>query len=134
MPRTKSLYSVHPGVLMTQKWVAELKGKTGRSLPEWLALVKKSGPKTEVERRQWLKEKHGLGTNSAWWVAERAAGKGTETDESDAPSAPRPKPAPARPSCHSTAITSSLRSSRLPAPASTWASRSAAARPKAASS
>ena len=84
MPRTKSLYSVHPGVLMTQKWVAELKGKTGRSLPEWLALVKKSGPKTEVERRQWLKEKHGLGTNSAWWIAERAAGTGTETDDPDA--------------------------------------------------
>jgi len=32
---------------MVQKWVAELKGKTGRSLEEWLALVKKEGPKDE---------------------------------------------------------------------------------------
>jgi hypothetical protein len=84
MPATKSLYSVHPGVLMTQKWVAELKGKTGRSLPEWLALLKKSGPKTEAQRRQWLKEEHGLGTNSAGWIAERAEGKGAETDDPDA--------------------------------------------------
>ena len=80
----KSVYGVHPGVLMTQKWVAELKEKTGRSLEEWLKLVKKSGPSTEKERREWLKREHGLGTNSAWWIAERAEGKGAETDDPDA--------------------------------------------------
>jgi len=77
----KSLYGVHPGVLMTQKWVAELKEKTGRSLDEWLKLVKRSGPPTEKERREWLRSEHGLGMNSAWWIAERAEGKGTETDD-----------------------------------------------------
>ena len=66
---------------MTQKWVADLKEKTGRSLDEWLNLVKKSGPPTEKERREWLKSEHGLGTNSAWWIAERAEGKGGETDD-----------------------------------------------------
>jgi len=81
---TRSIYSVHPGVLMTQKWVAELKQKTGRSLDEWLKLVRKSGPATETERRQWLKTEHGLGTNSAWWIAERAEGKGKETGDPDA--------------------------------------------------
>jgi len=45
----KSIYGVHPGVLMTQKWVAELKQKTGRSLDEWISLVKKTGPKDEQE-------------------------------------------------------------------------------------
>lgn len=80
----KSVYGVHPGVLMTRKWVAELKEKTGKSLDEWLKLVKKSGPPTEKERREWLKQEHGLGTNSAWWIAERAEGKGTETDDPDA--------------------------------------------------
>ena len=69
---------------MTQKWVAELKQKTGRSLDEWLKLVRKSGPATETERRQWLKTEHGLGTNSAWWIAERAEGKGKETGDPDA--------------------------------------------------
>jgi hypothetical protein len=84
MAKTKSLYSVHPGVVMTQKWVADLKSKTGRSLDEWLALVRKSGPEDEKDRREWLKSEHGLGTNSAWWIAERAAGKGAESDDPDA--------------------------------------------------
>jgi hypothetical protein len=81
--KTQALYDVHPGVAMAQKWVAELKGKTGRSLDEWLALVKKEGPKDEKARREWLKTKHKLGTNSAWWIAERAEGKG----EDDSPEA-----------------------------------------------
>lgn len=78
LPRGSGLYSVHPGVAMVQKWVQELPQKTGRSLEQWLALVKKSGPKSEAERREWLKKEHGLGTNSAWWIAERAEGKGSE--------------------------------------------------------
>jgi Domain of unknown function (DUF4287) len=69
MAGTKSIYSVHPGVAMVQKWVDTLPEKTGRSLDEWIALVKKSGPETEKERREWLKEKYKLGTNSAWWIA-----------------------------------------------------------------
>src|SRR6185369_888950 len=78
--KKKSIYGVHPGVAMTQKWVAELKAKTGRSLEEWLRLIKKSGPKDEKSRREWLKTEHGLGTNSAWWLAERAEGKGELSD------------------------------------------------------
>ena len=80
-PRKKSIYGVHPGVAMTQKWVAELKAKTGRTLEEWLKLIKKSGPKDEKARREWLKTEHGLGTNSAWWLAERAEGKGSEVGD-----------------------------------------------------
>src|SRR2546422_3621320 len=89
MPRTateqkrKSIYSVHPGIAMTQKWIAELKQKTGRSFEEWLTFIKKSGPKDEKARREWLKTEHGLGTNSAWWLAERADGKGTEVGDPD---------------------------------------------------
>jgi len=76
--RNRATYDVHPGVALVQKWVADLKGKTGRSLEEWLALVKKEGPKDEKSRREWLKSKHKLGTNSAWWIAERAEGKGED--------------------------------------------------------
>ena len=75
----KSIYGIHPGVLMIQKWIAELKQKTGRSLDEWLRLIKQEGPTAETERRDWLKSKFGLGTNSAGWLAERSLGKGTET-------------------------------------------------------
>jgi hypothetical protein len=81
--KTQALYDVHPGVAMVQKWVAELKEKTGRSLEEWLALVKKEGPKDEKARSEWLKTKHKLGTNSAWWIAQRAEGKG-EDDSAEA--------------------------------------------------
>ena len=79
----KSIYGVHPGVAMTVKWIGELKQKTGRTLEEWLKLIKKEGPPTEKERRDWLKGIHGLGTNSAWWLAERSFGKGEEMGEPD---------------------------------------------------
>jgi hypothetical protein len=73
-----SKYDVHPGVAMVQDWIAKLPEKSGRSLDEWIGLVKKSGPPTEKERRDWLKSNFQLGTNSAWWIAERAEGKGLE--------------------------------------------------------
>jgi len=73
--KVQSIYGVHPGVAAMQKWIAELKEKTGKNLEEWMAFIHKEGPKDEKERREWLKEKHQLGTNSAWWLAERAEGK-----------------------------------------------------------
>ena len=81
--KTKSIYSVHPGVIMTQKWIAELKQKTGKSLEEWLKHIKKAGPTDEKARREWLKTQYGLGTNTSWWLAERAEGKGEETGDPD---------------------------------------------------
>jgi hypothetical protein len=82
--KRKSIYGVHPGVAMVQKWIDDLPAKTGKSLTEWLKFIKKSGPKTEVERREWLKSEHGLGTNAAGWLAERAEGKGGEDSDPDA--------------------------------------------------
>ena len=80
MPKTATkstfLYDVHPGVAMVQKWITELKPETGRSLEEWITLVKKEGPKDSQARRAWLKSKHKIGSNSAWWIAERADGEG----------------------------------------------------------
>jgi hypothetical protein len=69
---------------MVQKWAGELKQKSGRSLGEWLALVKKEGPADEAGRREWLKKKHRLGTNSAAWIAARSVGKGGEEDSPEA--------------------------------------------------
>ena len=82
--KTKSIYGVHPGVLMTQKWVGELKQKTGRSLDEWIKFIRKEGPPTVEARGDWLKQQHKLGTNSAWWLAERSVGKGEESGDPDA--------------------------------------------------
>jgi ATP-dependent helicase YprA (DUF1998 family) len=77
----KSLYDVHPSVAMVQKSLAELKERTGRSLEEWMVLIKKEGPEDERNRREWLKSKHKLGMNNAGWLAERASGKGGEFDD-----------------------------------------------------
>ena len=76
--KSASLYDVHPGIAMVQKGIAELKTKTGRSLEEWVALVKKDGPTGHLARRNWLKSKYKLGNNAAWWVVEHAEGKGGE--------------------------------------------------------
>ena len=81
MPKVKSrksIYSPHPSIAYALNVVAKMKERTGRSLDEWLAFVEKEGPATEDERRKWLKEKHGLGTNYASWIAERSVGKGEE--------------------------------------------------------
>lgn len=83
MGKRKMVYSVHPGILMVQKWVDGLEEKTGKSLEAWLTLVRKGGPADEPARREWLKTEHGLGTNSAWWIAERSFGRGLEDDDPD---------------------------------------------------
>jgi hypothetical protein len=80
----KTLYSVHPGVKMVQDWIAALPTKTGKTLEQWLQIIHKEGPPTEKERRDWLKAKFHFGTNTAWWLAERAEGKGTEDGDAKA--------------------------------------------------
>ena len=50
LAKSESLYGVHPSVTIVQKWLAELKEESGRSMEEWLALVKREGPKEEKSR------------------------------------------------------------------------------------
>jgi len=78
--KAKSIYSVHPGVAMVQKAIADLPAKTERDLESWIKLIKKSGLRDEKARREWLKTEHGLGTNYASWLADRAEGKGEDGD------------------------------------------------------
>lgn len=89
--RTEALYDVNPGVYMVMKWVAELKEKTGRTLEEWLKFIVKNGPKELRPRTQWLKEKHGIGSNTAGWLAERAGGQPTWDESEEAYLAMAPK-------------------------------------------
>ena len=81
MQALDSRYTVHPGVTMVQAWIASLKEKSGRSLDEWVRLVKSSGLSAEAERAEWLKKNHNMGTNGAQWIVKRAEGRGLE--ESD---------------------------------------------------
>jgi hypothetical protein len=85
LPRaaSASIYSVHPGVALMQKWIAELEEKTGRSLDQWMRHIQARGPDDEKECRLWLKAIYGLGTNSAWWLTERAFGVSTIAFDDD---------------------------------------------------
>ena len=77
----RSIYGVHPGVQMVADWIESLPHKTGKSLEQWIAIVKSDGPAEEKKRRDWLKDRHGFGTNAAWWIAERSVGKGGSDDD-----------------------------------------------------
>jgi predicted transport protein len=70
----KSLYSTHPGFSREPAYHRNLLERTGKTVDQWVALTKKSGPPTERERRKWLKEQ-GLTTNYADWIAAAADGK-----------------------------------------------------------
>src|SRR5581483_10696978 len=65
---------------MVQRAIAKLPAKTGRTLEEWIALIKKRGVSDIRATRDWLKREHKLGTNYATWLAERAAGKSEDGD------------------------------------------------------
>lgn len=75
MPKASSVYSVHPGVLQMQEWILGLEEKTGRSLDGWVRLIRKQRHADERSARAWLKQEHGVGANTAWWLVERAFAK-----------------------------------------------------------
>ncbi len=84
MPKTRSPYDVHPSIAYIHSIVENLPERTGRSLEQWVALVKKRGPKSEKERRAWLSGEHELGGTTASLIAEFAEGKGAEDFDPDA--------------------------------------------------
>lgn len=86
MPRssTKSLYSVHPSVAYAQAIINHLPEKTGKSIDEWVRVIKKSAPKGEKERREWLKKEYKLGGTTASMIAAAAEGKGAEDTDGEA--------------------------------------------------
>jgi len=71
----KSLYSPPPHHDREATYQANLQKRTGKTLEEWVGIVKRDGPESEKERREWLKSRHQFTTIYAWWVAEVAEGK-----------------------------------------------------------
>lgn len=60
-----------------------LPARTGRTLAQWVALVKKTGPKERRERIAWLRKEHGLGGTTAMLVAHAAEGRKPMDDYAD---------------------------------------------------
>lgn len=82
MTTKKSLYTTHPGFSREPAFHRNLLERTGKTLDQWAAFVKKSGPPPGKERRAWLKEQ-GLTTNYADWIAATAEGKEMSVDTYD---------------------------------------------------
>lgn len=75
MAGRKMAYDVHPSVADVQQWIRDLPAKSGRSLDAWMTLVRAQKLATEAAARDWLKREHAMGTNTAWWIVERAFAK-----------------------------------------------------------
>jgi hypothetical protein len=63
---------------MMQRLVATLPQKTGRSLEDWIALLRSEAPAGTRARHDWLKRTYGLGGPAATCIIERAEGRGLE--------------------------------------------------------
>lgn len=74
-------WEVHPGVEMVRKLREGLEEKTGRTLAQWLAIVRKEGPEGARPRRMWLRKEHGLSSPTAWWIAAKAGETGPSWDD-----------------------------------------------------
>lgn len=60
-----------------------LPARTGRTLAQWVALVKKGGPRDRRERVAWLRKEHALGGPTATVVAYAAEGRRPVDDYAD---------------------------------------------------
>ena len=78
---SRLVYSVHPMIAYAQAVVANLPKTTGKSIDEWVRLVKKSGPSGEKPCYEWLKKQHKLGGTTAWMIATRAFGEPDEQND-----------------------------------------------------
>lgn len=76
-------YSVHPGVEMVRDWIESLPGKTGKTLEQWVTVIRKHGPTDQKARSAWLKQEHGFGGNTASWLADRASAQPGATWDDD---------------------------------------------------
>lgn len=80
----QSLYSMHPSVAYAQAVIRNLAQKTGKSIEQWISLIEKSGPKDVKDRRDWLKAEFKLGGTTAWMIASRSIGEGSENTDEEA--------------------------------------------------
>lgn len=76
MAPNQSIYDVHPGMAMMEAIIRNLKARSGRTLDEWIQLLKSDGPKEEKQQRQWLKNEYDLGMSTVGIIVDRAAGRG----------------------------------------------------------
>lgn len=75
-----SLYSIHPSIAYANAIVQGMPAKTGKSIQEWMKIVKKDGPGESKEIVAFLKEKYKLGGTTASMIADAALGRADDVD------------------------------------------------------
>jgi hypothetical protein len=68
---------------MMRAVIANLPEKTGKSLEQWLAILKKDGPAESKEQVRWLKAVHNVGHVTAQCIVASAHGKRDEYESPD---------------------------------------------------
>src|SRR5688572_733081 len=79
-PAPASLYSVHPSIAYGQAILRNLEEKTGKTSKQWVGIAKKQGSTDKNMLAEWLKKEHGLGSTTAFWIAEQALGADDDTN------------------------------------------------------
>jgi len=69
-------YDVHPTVDYARAVIANMPDKTGRSIKQWVKLLKADGPRETRERRAGLKSEHGLGMTTGYMIVDWAEDSG----------------------------------------------------------
>lgn len=65
---------------MVEAVTRKMKENTGRTVEEWVEVLKKEGPADDVKaQREWLRKTHGLGSTASMIVVETAQGGGKLT-------------------------------------------------------
>lgn len=83
------MYAVHPSVAYARTIVANIPARTGRSIEDWTALIKRDGPNGTKARIAWLRQVHGLGGSTAFMLVDWAEGRTAEySDEGYLAAAP----------------------------------------------
>ena len=60
---------------MVAALIQSMPSRTGKSLAQWIRIVKSKGPKTRKERIAWLRSTHGIGLPTAMVIASETEGK-----------------------------------------------------------
>lgn len=63
---------------------ASMKQRTGKTLEEWVALVRAANIEGFRAQLKWLKEKHGIGRNTGYVILKAMEGKRNEYDDQEA--------------------------------------------------
>lgn len=68
-------YSAHPAVEHSARMLANLPARTGRSLEQWVGLLRDAGIDTEAAQTTWLRDQHKLGGGTIDMITSAARGR-----------------------------------------------------------